>query len=531
MADNYGRAALTAVEGIEGKITDVVGGVVDYIKNVNAPSKLRAKPYYKLLWMGDSIGAGTGATHNDNGFAGQLNQAMSYVQGKENYSAIPLYFLAATWTRTEEGIAKYLMSSTNSSAPFGLFGGQMWKVPQAPYKVQVVYSKRADGGDFNVVQGAETLATLSSQGVASEDGLLSAVYTVPGGVELKINPIADNKAYVNHVRVWRDSEASHFEFENWSIGGRKSSDYTREQIETMITYSEKDVLVWEYLANDYAQNKYEDFVDRTEFAIQTAKGAGMDVVIPVTCGNEATPTDPTFRTKWVKFLYDMASKYDCLLIDYDMYFGGFTAAKEGGLIVDTVHPSQLGHTAMANILVPTMLGIENPYNLGKTLAIGDTRHSYYNAQQNSAKQYFSSQVTFDSVYGKTTGSGGAVEYKQIAPVNVLPNNVVQLPRYAPLGAISIYNGLEGEANLPGDFYYNSVDWGADQKTGLAVWKRANAFSRLEPLTAKPSDSVKYLNRLYRLTVDGKDDQVVTFIRTGTGGFAWKALTLSEPEWT
>lgn len=608
VVDEKGKSVQQDIKKITDEITEARNGeenlgktikninmrTSEYIFNVNALKKVRRLNYKRIISIGDSIGAGSNAANND-GFLNQLNTSLKFNQGCVGESVLSFYYAesASSWHKEEDGICKFLMSSTETT-PLELFKFG-WHIPSLKdYTIQIVYSKRPDAGSFVVKQGDVDVATINCQG-DKEDGVVSIAYTITKGKNVKIVPSGNGTVYINHVIVDFDPLIKDKNrLENWSVGGRKAKDYTNQQLQTMLSYREFDLFIWELFANDYSGKDIEVYKQRTEFAISLAKSKGMDVLIPITCGNSSSDSNANnydeFRNVWVKFLYDTAIKYDCCIIDYDKKWGGYKNAKSNKLIDDNIHPTYDGHTNMAIDVCNIIVG-SNPCRYEKTdVYTGDSRRTPFGANTHNNKQYFTNDTAFDKPYAISCDNNGNPNYRPMQPL-IRVNNPAQLPKYAPAGAIASFgkviyinttdsNGNTKEAtwvintefkdvktvyvNNNGQEIYkhlypnvkittlaqvpkfapesaicfhgrhmlvNTTDWG-NNKNVQATWENVIADEcRIEVLTSKPSVvNDEYLNRIFRLVQDTKDDQLITYIKTANNSRKWVKIATEDFTW-
>ena len=496
---------------------------VDYIYNVNALNKVRSLKYMKIVCIGDSIGAGTAAPQN-NGFLNQLSTTLAYHQGFLNYDTKTQYYENTGWDKEEDGICKQLVSSSDPTKPLKPYQ-YGWVTPSLEdYKVSIVYSTRTDGGEFDVsVDGGEHLDTINCNG-AKKDGLISKEYTIPKGKNILVTPKANNKAYFNFFMIHqRPSKKESHEFENWSVGGRKAKDYTLDQLTTMVSYKKFDVLIWELFANDYSGQDLDTYKSKTEHVISEAKKLGLDVIIPITCGNEMSDSTEDnyrlFRENWVGYLYDVAKRHNCCIIDYDKKFGGHKKAKANNLIADSIHPNYTGHMLMANDLCNILLGVNSADYDNLSLFMEDSRRPTYGANSFNKPMHYSQLVTFAEPRTITYDNNGNNWYGIIQPIiGASNNNPAKLPKFAPKGAI----GTCGN-----NVYINTTE--SNGKTTPATWEDAMANkSKIETLTSAPAKvNDDFLNRIFRYVQEGKDDQFITYIATSAGGRKWVKLS-TEP---
>lgn len=582
-------------EKLGNTIRDINMRTSEYIFNVNALKKVRRLNYKRIISIGDSIGAGSNAKNND-GFFNQLSTTLKFNQGCVGVTHINFYYVENSgWHKEEDGICKFLMSSNDASKPLKLFD-YSWHIPSLKdYTIQIVYSKRPDAGSFVIKQGDDdVVATISCQG-NKEDGVITSVHKITKGKNVKIVPSGDGTVYINHAIVDFDPDITEKNrFENWSVGGRKSKDYTNQQLQTMLSYREFDLFIWELFANDYSGKDFDTYKQRTEFAISLAKSKGMDVLIPITCGNSSSDSNTdiydNFRNVWVKFLYDTAIKYDCCIIDYDKKWGGYKNAKSNNLIADTIHPTYDGHTNMAIDICNIIVG-SNPCRYEKSdVWTGDSRKTPFGANAYNNKQYFINETVLDKPYAISYDNNGNINYRRMQPLIRL-NTFAALPKFAPAGALAsvgkeIYinttesNGTTTKAtwelynefrflkavymNNNGVQYYkhlypnvtvdniaqrpkfapasaicfigrhmyvNTTDWGND-KNIEATWKSVIADeSRIELLTSQPTSVTDdYLNRIFRYEQAGKDDQLITYIKTSNNSRKWVKIATEDFNW-
>ncbi|GFN32602.1 SGNH/GDSL hydrolase family protein [Paenibacillus xylaniclasticus] len=490
----------------------------DYTYNLNGLKKIRSKKPWSAIIIGDSISAGTGATNNL-GFIPQLNNATRTLQNSVAYENYNFYYNSnvGTWTKEEAGICKFLLSSKTGSTNLTPFANP-WNVPQVSYTVQVVYSKRSDGGTFQIGYGSTPtiLDTISCSG-SSQDGIVSDTYTVPSGQNIYIIPTSGQKAYINSLIIVRDTSKPYYAIDNWSVGGRKAKDYTAAELTKMITYLPKDMLVWGLLTNDYSGGDFDSYANRTEVALSAAQSQGMDILIVIPCGQTGTDSNPQWVSKWKTFLYEKAKQYNAAIIDYDIYFGGITRAKANGLIGDSVHPTDAGHLLMANVLINILFNSENPYSQNMHPCTSDTRYPTFGAIQDNRNKYMPNPTYFDFPYFKSLDNNGNPKYVLAQGIVNDGIAVSNFPKYAPRGTIASY-GV--------DIYVNTTDWGASRNT-LATWQKIYARPKAELVTTLPTPTAGL--RGVSILLDGNtsaDDILYTCIKKSDGSYVWKQTTFA-----
>lgn len=489
------------------------------IYNLNYLKKTRENKSFSVNVMVDSIGTGSSATGNY-GFISQLIDSMNVLQGKINYSYGDFYYDATvgSWNKEETGLSKHLLSSKDSSSALSI-NPIAAQTPQFPYKVQIVYSKRTDGGTFEVrTSNGSLLGTLNSFG-EKEDGLKSPIYDIPSGQYVKITPLTGNKAYVNGWERYLYINEPSYKVKAFGQGGRAAKDYTNEELVTNVKFDNPDLVIWELLANDFSGGDLTAYKEKTLLAMETARSIGADVLIAIPCGNSNSES-VKYREVWVEFLKQVSKEYKTALIDYDEIFGGYTNAKYNGLIYDTIHPTDLGHLLMANDLVEVVLGVENVYLRKTRIDITDTRLPFYNTiQQVRSNHFLDTQFFKETPETYSVDSNGNTSYRKILKLIAPNSSLSQLPKYEERGQIATFNRR---------LYVNNTDWGVDKRTNVANWQKIISNPEMEELNGIPTDvSDIYLNRLFRLSIAGKDDQIVTYIMTYTGSRKWVKLTTTD----
>ena len=489
------------------------------VYNLKHLKKIKGKRKFTINVLSDSIGAGTAAGSNF-GFMQQLENAMNVVQQKINYKYNSFYYFNNGWTATETGINKHLLSSLDTSSALQITTVTA-EIPTISYKVEIIYSTRSDGGNFEVRESVTNtlLATVNCNGV-SADGLKTAELTVSASNSVKIVPLTGNKAYVNGWIMKRYPSEASYKIHQLAQGGRKSKDFSDTDLINSVKFETPDLLIWELVANDFSGGDLVSYKQKTELAITTAHSIGADVLITATCGNSVSETTG-YRADWVEWLKATADSFGCAFIDYDEIFGGYTSAQANGLLADTIHPTDLGHLLMANELIDVVLNIENPYNRNVIIDLSDNRKPFNNYLLEPKNIHSVGDNYFEKAYFKTTDNNGNAVFANVSPARFL-TNASQLPKYAPKGAIANVNDL---------LYINWVDWGVSQNT-QATWGAAYAIGLMETLITTPAANDKNLGKLFRLELSGKDDQIVTYIKTAAGGRKWVKLTPTDTiEWS
>jgi len=378
------RDMLLEIANNSQQLADIAKYTDDYIYNRHVINRIVSKKN-NIVFMGDSIGAGTGDPNNL-GFIQRLKSNFDYFYGITNSVVTDIDGQLSTgWAAVigGEGVGKALRYSNNSSSII-----RHCKFPwDAAYndktedKVKVIYSKRPDGGNFEIgycdINEANpvVLETLSSLG-DKQDGILSNEITIPASKVCMIKPILDNKAYFNAFSF--TSKNSKLLFDIFAIGGMSASEYSNEDLLTTIKCGNYNTFIWQLFAND---GTGEGYFPKADYILNEAKKLGMDILIPIACGSRFVESNIDWDIAKQQ-QYTLAEKYDALVIDYDILFGKFTRASAQGLISDDVHPSSLGHNVMCNVLCNEVFKFDNVLNENIT-NIYDSRddsHSgvYYN---------------------------------------------------------------------------------------------------------------------------------------------------------
>jgi len=508
---------ITSIEALnylnDGKESKFKKGVY----NAQFLNKTRTKPRFTTNIIGDSETAGTAATGNY-GFAQQLGASMEVMQGNYNYQKkeVLSFLNFATWTSMAQGLNNIIWSSTNSSLPLTVHPS-VQTTPNAAYTVSVIYSKRPDGGNFEIRESVTNtlIATVSCNGTYQE-GIRTPYYNIAANNSVKIVPLTDNKAYVYGVSTKLLPTTTSYNYNLFGNAGIRAGDYSDADLVSTVSFDTPDLLIYALLANDYSTGDFPLFQQKTTLAIDTAKANGSDVIIVVTCGN-STSESGNFRSVWVAWLKQIALEKGCVLIDYDEIFGGYTLANANGLMADAVHPTNSGHLLMANTLVNVVLGVPNPYNTGVKMNNRDSRQpDLSSVQETSLRKTWDLDQFFDNAYGMIFDNNGNKGYRFLSPV-IRFTNTSQLPKYAPAGQF---------ASVGQNAYVNTTDWGT-AKTTISTWLQTISLAQTELVTALPTVTTNLLGRLYRLSASGEADRLMMPRIKGSSSMEWIESLLVE----
>lgn len=480
----------------------------------NAKSlKQSKKQYINAIVFGDSIAAGTGSTSGNYGFLQMFANASLLLQDGFGFSGNMNTFskMDATWNNdTRKGIVGSLYSSNDTSVPinFPNNNNPAGNNPNYTFKVQLIYSKRPDGGLCDIKNGSTIVTTIDCNGT-EQDGL-SVILDCNGGSNLTIAPRVGQKAYINGWYFYHPTKTTS-KIQIWQQGGTKSSDFTNESFRGALNIIPNDLLIWEYGANDWSQNKIQEYKDKTNYIIPLAKSMGMDVIFVITCGQNGTEGNANWKD-YKDFVYATAKAQNCCVIDYDNYFGGYTKAKANGLIADSVHPSTKGHTLMADLLCQVVYGVGVPELQGFVWLFNDFRNLSHGYLQNPYKVNFA-DVIFEQARVRTGNYWDSQGYGYLQTIHRVSGSYPSLAKVGTIVTETTNNSLE-------------------VKKEDNTWVKALANPLLPTITSMPAVSDNNLGKLFRLTVTGQDDQIITYRKKADGtSREWIALATQPVVWS
>ena len=484
----------------------------DCIYNMSALKNINNREFFSMVILGDSIGAGTAATDNY-GFTQRFTNAAYYYQGFVKYTMEYFYYKGATgWTKEENGINLQTISSSNASKEFFGIPNFPWILPSNDYKIAIVYCKKTDGGQFDVKDSDDKLLTTIDCSGENNLGCISDYFTVGAGKAFKICPKQDNKAYVIGAMIDFQPEKKGYKIVNWSVGGRQLCEYTKEEIKTMITYDSFDTVYCELFANDSAMGKFDEYFDKLTYLIDTAKSNKKDVILNITNRNQdfdATEDTRANFKKWENKMYEIAKGKNCCLINFDKLIGGHTAGKANGLIADSIHPTDLGHEAMAKLLNFVIFKDSDTYSVNRE----NSMYAIYGKRQISEEQYYNATQYFNDIKIRTWDNNG--NKNDATPVMPIIRHWMGTQGYTKFAE-------EGALGSTGRLLYINQNGISTQ----ANWKLALTSPFLETVTTVPTVNDGNKNTIFRYRQEGKDDQIIVCVKVN-GTEQFKAIQLVD----
>lgn len=484
----------------------------DCIYNMSALKNINNREFFSMVILGDSIGAGTAATDNY-GFTQRFTNAAYYYQGFVKYTMEYFYYKETTgWTKEENGINLQTISSSNASKEFFGIPNFPWILPSNDYKIAIVYCKKTDGGQFDVKDSDDKLLTTIDCSGENNLGCISDYFTVGAGKAFKICPKQDNKAYVIGAMIDFQPEKKGYKIVNWSVGGRQLCEYTKEEIKTMITYDSFDTVYCELFANDSAMGKFDEYFDKLTYLIDTAKSNKKDVILNITNRNQdfdATEDTRANFKKWENKMYEIAKGKNCCLINFDKLIGGHTAGKANGLIADSIHPTDLGHEAMAKLLNFVIFKDSDTYSVNRE----NSMYAIYGKRQISEEQYYNATQYFNDIKIRTWDNNG--NKNDATPVMPIIRHWVGTQGYTKFAE-------EGALGSTGRLLYINQNGISTQ----ANWKLALTSPFLETVTTVPTVNDGNKNTIFRYRQEGKDDQIIVCVKVN-GTEQFKAIQLVD----
>ena len=476
------------------------------LKNINN------REFFSMVVLGDSIGAGTAADYNY-GFIQRFVNTANYRQGFIKYGVEHFYYReTAGWIKEETGINLQTKSSTNESVEFWGITNYPWILPANDYKVAIVYCKKTDGGQFDVKDSDDhILATIDCSG-ENNLGCISDYFTVGAGKAFKICPKQDNKAYVIGAMIDYQPEKKGYKIVNWSVGGRQLSDYTKEEISTMILYDSFDTVYCELFANDSAMGKFDEYFDKLTYLIDTAKANKKDVILNITNRNQDYDSTEDARANfknWESKMYEIAKKKNCCLINFDKLIGGHTVGKANGLIADAIHPTNIGHEIMAKLLNFVIFKDKNTY----TVNTENSTYPTYGKRQSDYEQYYEKTQYFNDMKIRIWDNNG--NKNNVAPA-------MPIIRHWAGPQLFTKFAEEGALGSTGRLLYinqNNINTQAN-------WKLVLTSPFLETVTSIPSVNDDNKNTIFRYRQEGKNDQIIVCVKVD-GIEQFKAIQLID----
>lgn len=339
-------AALGIAEEALGLAEKTEKKVPDYLYNLNGLKKFFASLFPKVVYWGDSITAGAGADLWHSNWVYQFSDTIQLTKGSmygRGYVAVNDAGTPAGWTLETKGINQFRAFSTATALTISAH-------PLTDRTIQVLYSKETDGGDFDVTIDGAVIATASCTGATSYGNKL--VVTVPKTKSIVVTP--KGKTYIegfNHYGY--DNKPDGILVHKVGHGGFSAGQFSDAEIKASISTFTPDLTCIGHIVNDVGTQNLALYRSKIEVAINTGKLTG-DVLLYIPCRGKLEVEGPPRQypfDDYKEVLYELALKYDCALLDFDKYLGGYTNAKNKELLFDDVHPNQKGHDLMARAAI------------------------------------------------------------------------------------------------------------------------------------------------------------------------------------
>lgn len=508
----------------EGIISAVAGGSDDakenrknYIYNADKLKLIKTKPTFDTIVIGDSIAAGSGATPT-NGFISQVRNVMDTKSGGNfhsiNYPYDHSYDQAKNWTKENDGILLKLISTSNTAYTIMDFNkSQTWDIPSVERKVVVVYSKRPGAGSFKVTVDTTDVETVSCDGT-KEDGVLTQAYTVPAKKVVTITPVGDGDVYINAFLEDVITDKQYYKLNNISVGGRQAQEYNTDQIDTMLTFVDYDLLIWEVFANDYGLGTYEGYEPIARHALAKAREQGKDILIPIACRSASIKTEEWIEkfNKFKKLQYDLAKEFDACIIDFDIMFGEDNAtANANGLMSDGIHPNDNGHTLMADEVCKVLFNREaGNLDRGNYPYTNNSAHAQYQHIVRKEDNYYTGSNIFENITMPVVDyNGNKGNVSPLLPL-VRNNDSTKLPKYCVKGTIA-------STVTNNQLYVNE-----SAPNVQAVWSPALTVPCLPIYTSLPTATKKLLGTLAILN-NSDAYSIHVCLQNTSSAYEWKKV--------
>lgn len=499
---------------------DTIANDVDVNKsciyNIQALKNIYNKSI-KAIAFGDSILHGTGSDNGGAyGFIQMTQNTLSSINAPNFYKRlITMPTLTTDWISTNDGISNYLKYTTKGNLKLGELGKGN-ALPPIDYVFNIVYSTREDGGNCEVYKGDVLLDTFSCKGT-KKDGLIKS-YKIPAKTKCYIKTIEGEKLYLNDMYSYADLDRGH-RLTYHAVGGSKTSDYSKQVFYDAMEGFNGNLLIWEYLANDYGNNNYDNYVSYTTDVITKAKSLGMDVILTITCGQGSTDTtNLELWNKYKSFIYNIAKEKRCCVIDYDKLFGGNTLAVKNGLLADGIHPTTPGYLLMANELCKVLVSVNCLEFDGLALELGDYREKGFGF----IKRTKFNNIDDLKVTNLSIKVGNPYEFYNYLPpsVSFISNNH-RYPSYLPTG-----NLMLNDVSLR-KLVCNIGGSTASTRDIQPVW----ASPQMEVVTSLPTNQDNNIGKFFIYDDGTENHKIVTYIKyvksDGNIGRKWVVIPCND----
>lgn len=381
VVDGNGKSVTAKFNEIDSQFKDIAKVIEldkDCIYNRNSLKNL-TKKHLNILQIGDSIASGTGSTAGNFGFFQMFRDTLYSKNNGFHFITETIldykFNQQAKWINDTSGLF-YLYKTDSNSTRYDIFNSAKNLLPTFDYTLYIYYSTRPDGGICNITDGTNILGSVNCQGEIA-DCLVQKI-DVPANTFAYIEVPSSGVGYINgHSHEKKNTEGH--KIVQFTKGGAKISDLSKNVLEASLNMLNFDILMLDFIANDWSQNTYADFVDRVTHITTKAKEKNIDVIYCITCGQKGTNTGEGLE-RWntfKNFIYNLAITNNFCIIDYDKYFKGYENFNNNELLADTVHPNDSGHNIMANVLCNLVLNQNCINDTGYSLYKADTRHVGY----------------------------------------------------------------------------------------------------------------------------------------------------------
>lgn len=346
LADIQSMKALKMAKQNASNLREYVWNIDKGLRNWNA-AKAKA-PYAStppcVVFFGDSITDSTGATTRDSGFVGLYRNAIQMATGLagRGYLANNVFTPDGTWTVLNEGtnLKTYKGTPTSTSPTLKAFVGNL----------DVIYGKRSDGGIFTVKVDGGTVGTIDCSGATSYHNVASFTIGTSAIHTVQIVPATTGNTYIEGFIERTNS--SGMIVHQVGHAGICASDYTDPAVITACTSAfNPDLTIIALGTNDAGQQKsittYSNALDTiTKEALKTG-----DVLIVSMVDRQDGKSLTIPYESYVNAAKSVAVSNKCAYLSlYDRWQKDYVWGNGKGFYFDNVHPSQTGHTEIAEAL-------------------------------------------------------------------------------------------------------------------------------------------------------------------------------------
>lgn len=315
----------------------------------------------KIVFWGDSITNDIGDVWYKNwiiqfGDTLQLSRGSMYGRG---YMASNDGGTPSGWTFEAKGCNKKRIYSTD---------GILNILPNAGYnkynrKIDIIYSKEPDGGNFDILIDGSVVKTVSCNGTTSYGNIETV--NIPSASTFSIQAVG--KVYIEGYNWYGFNNLTDgILVHKVGHGGFSAGMFSDDEIDASIKIFKPDLTCIGHITNDYNTQDLTLFRNKIIRAIQAAKATG-DVLLFIPCRGRLTVEAPLPITfdDYKQVMYDLAKEYNCALIDIDKFWGGYVKAKVNGILGDDVHPNQQGNDIMTDLFLQILVPDSLPYRIYK----------------------------------------------------------------------------------------------------------------------------------------------------------------------